>query len=323
MHSCYLIYMKSKETTRHYKSISEFHRDFGLPIPLHPLISVVNYEDMGSVSHQRPAMATLDFYKISFVNGTKGTVKYGQNYFDFDQGGLVFVAPNQMISAAYPSNSLKGQIIYMHPDLIYNRNLSKKMKGYGFFSYSVAEALHLSEKEKDIIDGLFTQIKSELSSAIDIFSQDLINSYIELFLDYSNRFYTRQFITGNTINNDLLSRLEILLSDYFNNGKAIESGLPTVQFLSSQLNFSPDYLSDMLRAYTGQNTQQHIHNKVIETAKNLLASGNLTIAQVAYQLGFEHPQSFSKMFKRKINLSPMEFRQSLSFKAYRNLHQQD
>jgi AraC-like DNA-binding protein len=295
-----------------YNSISDFHRHLGLPKPLNPLISVVNMKDINVPQGEPSEKFIINFYKISFIESSNGRVSYGQNYFDFDEGGLFFISPGQIISPACPSDSLSGTTIYMHPDLIRVHNLGKKIKNYGFFSYSVAEALHLSEKEKVIVLGLFKQIELELNAAIDTFSQDLLTSYVELLLDYSNRFYTRQFITRKTANNDLLTKLEALLDDYFNNDKAIQSGLPTVQYVSEQLHFSPDYLSDMLRAYTGQNTQQHIHNKLIDTAKMLLSSSNLTVAEVAYQLGFEHPQSFNKLFKRKTNISPTSYRHSFN-----------
>jgi AraC-like DNA-binding protein len=295
-----------------YNSISAFHRELGLPKPLHPLISVVNYDDIQIFPHKISTKIILNFYKISFISNTQGKVRYGQTYYDFDEGGLCFVAPHQVISGASPERSLSGLIVFFHPDLIRNHVLAKKIKEYGFFSYSVAEALHLSPKEKDIILSIVKQIEAELSSAIDPFSQDLLASQIGLLLDYSNRFYNRQFITRKTVHNELLSKLEELLTDYFDGGKVAEFGLPTVQYVSSQLHFSPDYLSDMLRVYTGRNTQQHIHNKLIEKAKELLSSSNLSAAEVAYQLGFEHPQSFNKLFKRKTDFSPLEFRKSLN-----------
>jgi len=254
----------------------------------------------------------LDFYKISLIEGSKSKIRYGQSYFDFEEGGMVFMSPRQVISTTNATEKLSGLSIYVHPDLIRHHSLAKKMKDYGFFAYSVSEALHLSEKEKGVITGLFLQIAAELKSSIDMFSQHLLASYVELLLDYSNRFYTRQFITRKPANHDLLTKLENVLAEYFESGKASEHGLPTVQYVSEQLNFSPGYLSDMLRSYTGQNTQQHIHNKLITVAKELLSISGQTVAQVGYQLGFEHPQSFNKLFKRKTNTSPMAYRQSFN-----------
>ncbi len=205
-----------------------------------------------------------------------------------------------------------GHTLLIHPDFIRNYPLAKNIKNFGFFSYSVNEALHLSEKEKLIILTIFRNIEDELQSTIDDFSQDVIIAQIELLLNYSNRFYKRQFITRKAVNNDLLAKSEALLSGYFNNETSLMKGLPTVQYLAEQLNVSTHYLSDMLRSLTGQNAQQHIHDKLIEKAKEILSISNLSVAEVAYQLGFEHPQSFNKLFKSKTNLSPSEFRQSFN-----------
>jgi AraC family transcriptional activator of pobA len=200
--------------------------------------------------------------------------------------------------------------LLVHPDFIRNFPLGKKIKDYGFFSYNVAEALFLSEKEKDVVIGLFKNIEMELDSAIDLFSQEVVVSQLELLLSYSKRFYNRQFITRKSSSNDLLSRAEGIMDNYFNTEKALLKGLPSVQELADELNVSSHYLSDMLRSLTGQNTQQHIHNRLIDKAKDLLSTTSLSIAEVAYQLGFEHPQSFNKLFKNKTKVSPMEFRQS-------------
>jgi AraC family transcriptional activator of pobA len=190
--------------------------------------------------------------------------------------------------------------------------LAKKIKQYGFFSYSANEALHLSEKEKDTILGIFKIIDDELNSRIDDFSQDVIISQIELLLNYANRFYKRQFITRKATSHNLLQQLEEILDDYFNNERSLSEGIPSVHYLAEKLNISPSYLSDMLRSLTGQNAQQHIHSKLIEKAKEKLSTTSLSVSEVAYQLGFEHSQSFSKLFKTKTNLSPLEFRKAFN-----------
>jgi AraC-like DNA-binding protein len=200
----------------------------------------------------------------------------------------------------------------IHPDFIRNYPLGKTIKNYGFFSYAINEALHLSEKERVVIRTILQNMEDELQTPIDDFSQDVMVSQIELLLNYSNRFYKRQFITRKAISSDLLSKMETLLDDYFNNNTALMKGVLTVQSLAEQLLVSPHYLSDMLRSLTGQNAQQHIHNKLIEKAKEILSNSTLSVAEIAYQLGFEHPQSFNKLFKRKTNLSPLEFRQSFN-----------
>ncbi len=200
----------------------------------------------------------------------------------------------------------------IHPDFLWNYPLAKKIKPYGFFSYAANEALHLSDQEKETIISIFKIIDQELKSRLDDFSQDLIISQIELLLNYSNRFYKRQFITRKAANNDLLQKLEAILDGYFDDERALNQGLATVQYISERLNVSPSYLSDLLRSLTGQNTQQHIHIKLIEKAKEKLSTTSLSVSEVAYELGFEHPQSFSKLFKTKTNLSPLEFRRSFN-----------
>ncbi|MCW3116729.1 MAG: transcriptional regulator, AraC family [Chitinophagaceae bacterium] len=295
-----------------FNSISELHRALGLPKPLHPLVSLVDY---GNIKIDRTLLSTsfiLNFYKISYKKALHGKIKYGQNYYDFDEGGLVFISPNQLFASSDEELDFAGYTLLIHPDFIRNHSLGKTIKNFGFFSYSANEALHLSEKENQIIVSIFENIEYELTSTIDDFSQDLMIAHIEVLLNYSNRFYKRQFITRKAVSSDLLEQMESLLNNYFNTETALMKGIPTVQYLSEQLLVSPRYLSDMLRTLTGQNTQQHIHNKLIEKAKEILSSSNLSVAQVAYQLGFEHPQSFNKIFKQKTNLTPVEFKQSFN-----------
>jgi AraC-like DNA-binding protein len=172
--------------------------------------------------------------------------------------------------------------------------------------------LHLSEKEKALIVGILDNINEELNTAIDEISQDVIISYLEVLLNYSNRFYKRQFITRKVVNHDLLSKMEDILENYFNKQETLTKGLPTVEFLASELNLSTHYLSDMLRNLTGQNTQQHIHEKLIEKAKEYLTTTNFSVSEVAYQLGFEHSQSFNKLFKKKMNVTPLSYKQSFN-----------
>jgi len=295
-----------------FQSVSELHNALGLPKPVHPLVSLSNYQDIRADTTELARGMMTNLYKISYKKHFTGKVRYGQQYYDFDEGGLCFVTPNQLISEARPQGDYDGFTLMIHPDFIRHYPLGKTIRNYGFFSYASNEALHLSEKEKETIIGVFRSIGDELSMPIDQFSQDVIVSQIELLLTYSNRFYNRQFFTRKAANHDILTKLEALLSDYFDSQQPLIAGLPTVQYISGQLNVSPHYLSDMLRVLTGQNTQQHIHTKLIEKAKELLSSGNLTTAEVAYQLGFEHPQSFNKLFKRKTNVSPIEFRQSFT-----------
>ncbi|WP_316832832.1 helix-turn-helix transcriptional regulator [Pedobacter aquatilis] len=302
--------MKKEENIPHqFDSIADLHRMLGLPKPLHPLVSLVDNTFISVAKDELPAAFLFNFYKISYKKSLKGKIRYGQNYYDFDEGGLVFTAPNQILATTDDTEYL-GYTLLIHPDFIRNYPLGRNIKNYGFFSYAANEALHLSDREKNIILNIFFNIEEELKSAIDDFSQDVILSQIELILNYSNRFYKRQFITRKAVNHDLLAKLEDYWTNYFNNKTALIQGLPTVHQLAEEISVSPRYLSDMLRSLTGQNAQQHIHEKLIEKAKEILSISNLSVAEIAYQLGFEHPQSFNKLFKSKTNLTPVQFKQS-------------
>jgi AraC-like DNA-binding protein len=305
--------MKKEDGPRKFESLSEAHRAFGLPQPKHPLISLLN-GNTGTGTNAPSGPHVLSFYKISYRPKHSGKVRYGQRYYDFDEGGLLFASPGQVIGSNYdePEASCSDYTLLIHPDFLWNYPLAKKIKEYGFFSYSANEALHLSEDEKATIISIFRMIEAELNGRIDDFSQDVMISHIELLLNYANRFYKRQFITRKIVNNDLLLRLENLLNDYFNNETSSTQGLPTVQYLADQLNLSPSYLSDMLRSLIGQSAQQYIHEKLIEKSKELLSTTNLPVSQIAFQLGFEHSQSFSKFFKIKAKVSPLQFRQSFN-----------
>lgn len=305
--------MKKEEVTPlRFKSLSHAHQALGLPKPLHPLISLINGAHMPATA---PAQShVLAFYKISYKPMLGGKLKYGQGYYDFDEGGLLFAAPNQIVGGAGDTTEADCSLytLLIHPDFFRNYGLARTIRQYGFFSYSVHEALHLSEAEKATIFSIFKIIEEELAGRIDEFSQDIVVAQIELLLNYANRFYKRQFITRKAVSHDLLEKLETLLEQYFDDDQPSDQGLPTVQAFAAQLHVSPSYLSDMLRALTGQNTQQHIHAKVIEKAKDLLSGTDLTVSEVAYRLGFEHSQSFSKLFKAKTSLSPLAFRQSFN-----------
>lgn len=305
--------MKKKRNIPHkFDSLSELHRVLRLPKPLHPLISLIELQNNELDSSTLPEQVIYNFYKISLKNNLTGKIKYGQGYYDFDEGGLFFKAPNQVAGVGENTGDHSGFTMLIHPDFLLSYPLAKKIKQYGFFSYAVNEALHLSEKEKVTIIGVFKSIQEELHNRIDDFSHDVIISLIETLLNYSQRFYKRQFLTRKPLNNDMLQMLEDILDNYFNQDKAFEQGVPTVHYLAESLNISTSYLSDMLRALTGQNAQQHIHAKVIEKAKERLSTTNLTVSEISYELGFEHPSSFNKLFKSKTRLSPLEFRQSFN-----------
>lgn len=294
-------------------SISELHRLMGLSKPLHPLISLINMDEVLSSENTDEVHFLLNFYGVSLKRNLSSKLKYGQNYFDFDEGILAMTAPKQILSVDNGDNyKVSGYWLVFHSDFILNYPLGKTIKDFGFFSYSINEALHLSDKEEKMLEGIFKSIEQEYQTSIDQFSQDVMISHLELLLNYCNRFYNRQFLTRKKAGNDLLSKMEVLLDEYFKNDKLIESGLPTVQYFAEKMNVSSNYLSDMLRILTGQSTQQHIHNRLIEKAKETLTTTNLSVSEIAYQLGFEHPQSFSKLFKSKTNLTPLEFRTSFN-----------
>jgi AraC family transcriptional activator of pobA len=303
---------KEENLPRKFESLSDLHRVFGLSKPLHPMISFMNIEDIHVLPNELPDSLILDFYKIAYKTNVSGKAKYGQNYYDFGEGGLIFSAPTQLFETPPVENESSGFVLFFHPDFLLTYPIAKNIRQYGFFSYATNEALHLSDGEKETILSVFKIIDDELKSRIDDFSHDVIISQIELLLNYANRFYKRQFITRKTQSNNLLQQLEEILDDYFNKEKSLTQGIPTVHFLSENLNISPGYLSDMLRSLTGQNAQQHIHNKLIEKAKEKLSNTSLSVSEIAYELGFEHSQSFSNLFKKKTNFSPMEFRQSFN-----------
>jgi len=292
-----------------YKSISELMRDINMPEPTHPLVALVNYDEAKGVHKSVVHSFLINFYKVSFKKDFRGQVKYGQGYYDFEGGGLAFLAPNQLVTMSGEEGCYEGYNLFFHADLIRNYQLGKNIQQYGFFSYAVSEALFLSDKEKKVIAGLFENIAAELDNNIDAFSQDVLVSQIELLLNYSNRFYNRQFLTRKAIHHDLISQMDTYLADRFADQSG---GLPTVPEVAKHLQVSPKYLTDMLRSLTGQSAQQHIHDRLIEKAKETLSTTRLTIAEIAYQLGFEHPQSFNKLFKRYTNLSPNGFRKSFN-----------
>ena len=290
-------------------SIKELHSFMGLPSALNPLITIIDHSSTANYKQEANEKLLLDFYNISIKRSFKGKLKYGKNHYDFDDGTMSFIAPNQIISVdSEEDRNNDGWSLLFHPDLIRQYPLNKAIKNYGFFSYSVNEALHLSEEEEKTIEVIVQNIQKEINSRLDNFSQDVIVSNLELLLSYCNRFYSRQFITRKMATNDLLTNFETILDTCFSDHYDLK--LPTVEKLATELNVSSSYLSDMLRSLTGQNTQQHIHAKLIEKAKEILTTTNLTVSEIAYQLGFEYPQSFSKLFKSKTNLTPIQYRHS-------------
>ncbi len=299
-----------------FKSISEFHRFIDVPAPQHPLISVLDVSTVPQVDRAESMNLVLDFYSISVKRTHNIRVKYGQQPFDFNEGIMSFMAPGQVFSLTVDHKGeavqKSGWVIYIHPDFIWNTPLAKTIKSYEFWGYSLNEALFLSAKEEAIINSMIQNVLQEYHANIDRFSKPIIISQIESLLTYADRFYHRQFITREKAAHQVLDRLETLLDDYFNGDEVVKRGLPTVQHVAGELNLSPTYLSSLLRTLTGQNTQQHIHDKLIEKAKEKLSTTALTVSEIAYDLGFEHLPSFSKLFKTKTSLSPLAFRASFN-----------
>ena len=292
-------------------SIKELHSFMGLSSPLNPLVTIIDHAATTATQGIENVKVLLNFYDISIKRSFKGVLKYGKHAYDFDEGSVSFLAPNQVITIDNKDERNKdGWSLLFHPDLIRQYPLGKAIKNYGFFSYSVNEALHLSDEEEKTIEAIVSNIEKEIQSRLDNFSQDVIVSNLELLLSYCNRFYNRQFITRKMATNDLLISFEDLLEKYFADDTLLK--LPTVEGLASELHVSAAYLSDMLRSVTGQNTQQHIHSKLIEKAKEILTTTSCTVSEIAYQLGFEYSQSFSKLFKSKTNFTPLAYRQSFN-----------
>lgn len=295
------------------KTITEYHQFRGLPKPEHPLISVINLGTIKQLRNDEPPNMVQDFYTIALKRNLNVKIKYGQQAYDFDEGILFFISPGQVYAIASDAAlQHSGWLLLIHPDFLWNTPLAKTIREYEYFDYSVNEALFLSEKEEATITGIIQHIEQEYRANIDQFSQGIIIAQLELLLNYAERFYNRQFITRKITNHKILDRLEKLLADYFNSDDLVKKGLPTVPYIAEALNVSPNYLSGLLKSLTGQSTKQHIHDKLIEKAKEKLSTTDLSVSEIAYELGFEHPQSFSKLFKTKTSLSPLAFRQSFN-----------
>ncbi|WP_261381129.1 helix-turn-helix domain-containing protein [Mucilaginibacter pallidiroseus] len=296
--------------TLRFKSITDLMHRLGLKSPANPLIALVNYDQESVNLRDAGHWFELDFYKVTFKRDFKGSVKYGPGAYDFKEGGMAFLSPGQAVQMTADINDYQGYALYFHPGLLMQYPLAQSIHHYGFFDYTVAEALFLSEKEKDVIEALFKAISLELANNIDQFSADVLVSQLELLLNHSNRFYNRQFITRKNQHRELIAKIDAWLSDRFDD--TLINGLPSPHDIAAHLNISQRYLSDMLRALTGKTTQQHIHLALIEKAKILLNQTDMTTAEIAYRLGFEHPQSFNKLFKQRTHITPVQYRQQVN-----------
>ncbi len=300
----------------HYKTISQWFEAWQLPMPEHPLISVIKVDITKVLYNGESVTSFCDFYCIALkrVTGTENIkLKYGQQPYDFNGGIMSFVSPGQVTSLSVEQDTevkQSGWYVIVHPDFLWNTALATGIKRYEFWDYAVNESLFLSEKEEDVIISIIENIHRETHANIDKFSKQIIISQLESLLNYAERFYNRQFVTREKANHHILDRLEKVLDDYLNSGEPATKGVPAVNDIAAMLNISPKYLSSLLRMHTGKNTQHYIHEKLIERAKERISTSELSISEIAYELGFEHIQSFSRLFKAKTQLSPLEFRRS-------------
>jgi len=300
----------------HYKTISEWFQAWQWPGPEHPLISVIKVEVNTVMRKSDTISSYCDFYCIALkrVTGTQDlTLKYGQQPYDFNEGIMSFVSPGQVTSLTVEKDTevkQSGWYIIVHPDFLWNTPLANGIKRYEYWDYAVNESLFLSEKEEEIIIGIIENIHRETHANIDRFSKQIIISQLESLLNYAERFYNRQFVTREKSNHQILDRLEKVLNDYLCSGQPAIKGVPSVNDMAALLNISPKYLSSLLRLHTGQNTQHYIHEKLIEKAKERISTSDLSMSEIAYELGFEHLQSFSRLFKAKTQLTPLAFRRA-------------
>jgi AraC-like DNA-binding protein len=289
------------------ESIADLHAMVQYSPPRHPLVSVIDHRDFYAKRSKTTDLYRFGFYTIS-CKKFDGLLHYGKSLYDFREGSLMFTSPGQVIGAGPDVEVAEGWALFFHPDLLHGTSLGKKMHEYSFFHYEVNEALHISEEEAAVIKDCVNMIAREYLQPIDKHTQDVIVSNIELLLNYCSRYYDRQFYTRAKVNADVVQRFEALLKDYFNQEGLIEMGLPSVTYFASQLNLSANYLSDLLQKFTGKSTLEHIHLELVEKAKALLWGTERSISEIAYELGFEHPSHFTKIFKAKTGKSPREYR---------------
>lgn len=294
-------------------TVTAYHDLLHIGKPGHPMVSIIDFSKVDYINPAPGTSVVLNLYCISIKQGVDCVMRYGPQNYDFSEGVMSFIKPGQVLSVEGASEQVRdGYMLTFHPDFLQSFALANKIRKYDFFDYAVSEGLFLSEKEKLHVRELLSGIEREYHTNIDAFSQEAIVSYIDLLLVYGNRYYNRQFLTRKPKNDQQVLQFEKLLDNYFSEAETLHTGLPTVQYFAGHLNLSPNYLSDMLRVATGNSAQGHIQNKVIEVAKTLLSTSNLSVAEIAYQLGFERPQSLNRLFKKKTNVSPLEFRTSFT-----------
>lgn len=288
------------------KTVTEYDDMLGVET-LHPLVSVIDLSKAKPMKHMRH---TFSFYTVYLKDEKNCDLLYGRRSYDYQKGSVICLAPGQVIGTEDTGEVFqpKGWALCFHPDLIAGTSLFRSMKEYTFFSYEVNEALHLSERERELFVDCLQKIQHELCHAIDRHSKRLITIHIETLLDYCLRFYERQFITRTNVNQDILTRFERLLDDYFTKGQAQQNGLPTVKYCATELCLSPNYFGDLIKKETGKSAQEYIQLKVTEIAKDLVLNPEKSISQIAYELGFQYPQHFTRLFKKLTGYTPNEYR---------------
>lgn len=291
----------------HLDSVDVYNKLYGLPTQ-HPLVAVVDLKNAKSFVSN--AKINYGLYALFLKNGISCTLKYGRKYYDYQEGTIVSIAPGQVIGVGEVDTSVPHDVygLLFHPDIIYGTELGNKISRYTFFGYDQNEALHLSERERGIIIDCLHKIEYELSCPVDKHSRNLISVQIELVLDYCLRFYDRQFCTRTKVNNDILVKFEHLLNSYFNSKEPIRNGLPSVKYFADKVFLSPGYFGDLIKKETGRTAQEYIQKKIIELSKSRLLATKQNISEVAYSLGFQYPQHFSRLFKREVGCTPVEYR---------------
>ena len=294
------------------RTISEGNQFLGLPKPKHPLINLIHHQDMVGQMPPADLRFRIDLYQVSFKDGMSGSLGYGRNTYDFQEGTLVFMEPGQIMTTGDQEglDPGSGWVLFFHPDLIRRSPLGKTIEDYSFFSYEANEALHISDDERTMIIDLVQKIEKEYSQNIDKHSQKLIISTLELLLDYCQRFYDRQFYTRTNLNKDHLEKFRNILKTYYGSERPLHEGIPSVAYFGGEMHMSPKYLSDLLKKETGKSALDHIHDFIVDRAKTELLGSTTSISGIAYDLGFTYPQHFSKLFKRMTGMSPGEYRKA-------------
>lgn len=289
------------------KSVGEYSELRGVET-LHPLINVMDYRDLKTLT---PGSYNFGFYCVFFKDTKCGDLRYGKETYDYQEESLLFVAPGQILTVdKYPPGvKPKGKMIIFHPDFIRGTALKNLLNDYSFFSYASNEALHLSRKEREIVLNIFDLIEDELKQNLDKHSQTLVISHLQLLFNYSSRFYDRQFITRKHVNKGILSKFEDILNNYFTSDKPVMIGLPSVAFCADELHLSANYFGDLIKKETGESAQEYIQTKLIDVAKERIFDLDKSISEVAYDLGFKYPQHFNRLFKKKLGMTPNEYRQ--------------